>query len=198
MPVGLEVVSDTGSYQIVNSYYNHLCTHVENVYFPANSHSTRVLTLQGSDIALFGFHSPNVFSFPIFMYENGAWTINLSVYNPHNTQQLVQVYTFDRARNITSSGFGLEVYNEQGEMLFSASHPPLRIIDNPVASKKMGFMVSSLKWEASDRDSILWGKGLRLNGANLEEHSVNAGYISVNGDWSANSAYFNYTDLTGM
>lgn len=44
-------------------------------------------------------------------------------------------YIFEPANILTSAGFGMEVFNEEGEMMFSSSRYPMQVADTVVASE---------------------------------------------------------------
>lgn len=136
MTVGLEVIGDSGYYQIVDNLPVFRMRESKSATVAASSNTVVTFTFTASQLAQFVVYCPDVFvgadpsgTFSAARtYSGGVWTLKLLCKNDDPTSKTVTIYCFDTVLPASAATFGLQVFDADGGLSYSSEQFPLRIV----------------------------------------------------------------------
>ena len=129
MPVGLEVIGESGAYQIIDNTPSLRFRTVVS-YTTGNDAGVvaRSITFSGSLSAICVIRSPVAYIHPIartYNSSNETWTWTFLCYNTGGSTS-VRFYVFDTVYPDVS-GVGLQIFDDSGTIIYSSDRPPVNI-----------------------------------------------------------------------
>ena len=174
MPVGLQIINDSGYIQIDDTYRNLQLVQIIPVSIPTGTGTPRTITFTGSNAAVLVARNQGlVYAMCDLHVDAGGTNYTGYVYynNGTGSAKTMYFYLFDTVDTVDTHGVGLEVFDPTGKPVYSSKNKNMSVSTD--FSKELGMFVyrklfAMIPTGPGPNDVAIITRLYRINGGAIE------------------------------